>query len=117
MDDFSNWMKQESEKEREEYCRKAKNCYDCHYQDDCIEEDVLNALMNGERRRMMKNTFYQPLTPTFRSAIQESISQNMAELNTCQNTVYVSAQKTGLNILSYWIESLPDGYLIPMKRN
>lgn len=66
---------------------------------------------------MIENTFYKPLTPAFRVEIQNSIAQNMAELNTCQNTVYVSAQKTGLNVLSYLIETLPDGYLIPMKRN
>lgn len=65
----------------------------------------------------MEDTFYQPLTPTFRTEIQNSISQNMAELNTCQNTAYVVAQKTGLNILSNLIKSLPDGYPIPMKRN
>lgn len=65
----------------------------------------------------MYNEFYKPLTPAFRTEIQNSISQNMSELNTCQNTVYVSAQKTGLNMMSYFIDSSPDGYLIPMKRN
>lgn len=73
--------------------------------------------MIDERRNMIENTFYKPLTPAFRTEIQNSISQNMAELNTCEENVLVSAQKTGLNMLSYWIESLPDGYLIPMKRN
>ena len=65
----------------------------------------------------MDNEFYQPLTPAFRLKIQESISQNMAELNTCKENGLVSAQKTGLKVLSNLINSLPDGYPIPMKRN
>lgn len=65
----------------------------------------------------MHDTFYQPLTPAFRSKIQESITQNMAELNTCKENGLVSAQKTGLKVLSNLINSLPDGYPIPMKRN
>lgn len=44
MDHFSNWLEQEAEKEREECCCKATNCYDCPYQETCIEEDVLNGL-------------------------------------------------------------------------
>lgn len=65
----------------------------------------------------MANEFYKPLTPMFREKIQDSISQNMAELNTCQNNAFVSAQKTGLKVLSNLIKFLPDGYPIPMKRN
>lgn len=44
MDDFSNWLKQEAEKEREEYCHKAKSCSDCPYKEDCLYEEVLNSL-------------------------------------------------------------------------
>lgn len=65
----------------------------------------------------MKDTFYKPLTPAFRTEIQNGISQNMAELNTCKQNGLVSAQKTGLKVLSNLINSLPDGYPIPMKRN
>lgn len=66
---------------------------------------------------MIENTFYKPLTPTFRVEIQNSIAQNMAELNTCEQNGLVSAQKTGLEVLSNLINFLPDGYPIPMKRN
>ena len=59
---------------------------------------------------------YKPLTPTFRSEIQKSISSQMQELNTCQNNVLVSAQKAGLTALSNLINDLPDGYLIPIER-
>lgn len=65
----------------------------------------------------MCSEFYQPLTPAFRAEIQNSISQNMAELNTCKENGLVSAQKTGLKVLSNLINSLQDGYPIPMKRN
>lgn len=59
---------------------------------------------------------YKPLTPIFRSEIQESISSQIQELNTCQNNAFVSAQKVGLTALSSLINALPDGYPIPIER-
>ena len=59
---------------------------------------------------------YKLLTPIFRSEIQESISNQMHELNTCQNNAIVSAQKVGLIALSNLINALPDGYPIPIER-
>lgn len=59
---------------------------------------------------------YKPLTPMLRSEIQENISSQMQELNTCQNNAFVSMQKVGLTALSYIINNLPDGYPIPIKR-
>ncbi len=59
---------------------------------------------------------YKPLTPTFRSEIQESISSQIQELNTCQNNAFVSVQKVGLTALSNLISALPDGYPIPIER-
>jgi hypothetical protein len=59
---------------------------------------------------------YKPLTPIFRSEIQESISSQMQELNSCQNNAFVSAQKAGLTALSNLISALPDGYPIPIER-
>ena len=59
---------------------------------------------------------YKPLTPTFRSEIQKSISSQMQELNTCQDNAFVSAQKVGLTALSNLINALPDGYPVPIKR-
>lgn len=59
---------------------------------------------------------YKPLTPMFRSEIQESISSQMQELNTCEDNAFVSAQKVGLTALSNIINALPDGYPIPIER-
>ena len=59
---------------------------------------------------------YKPLAPIFRSEIQEGISSQMSELNTCQNNAFVSAQKVGLTALSNLINALPDGYPIPIER-
>lgn len=59
---------------------------------------------------------YKPLTPMFRSEIQEGINSQMSELNTCQNNAFVSAQKIGLTALSNLINALPDGYPIPIER-
>lgn len=63
---------------------------------------------------MMMNE-YKPLTPIYRSEIQESISSQMQELNTCQNNAFVSAQKVGLTALLNLINALPDGYPIPIE--
>lgn len=65
----------------------------------------------------MSDEYYQPLTPEFRSKVNSTINQNLAELNSCNNTVYVSAYKTAYGALRNIINALPDGYPIPMKRN
>ena len=59
---------------------------------------------------------YKPLTPIFRSEIQESINSQMQELNTCQDNAFVSAQRVGLTALSNLINALPNGYPIPIER-
>jgi hypothetical protein len=59
---------------------------------------------------------YKILTPVYRAEIQESIKDQMQELNTCQNNAFVSAQKVGLTALSSLINALPDGYPIPIER-
>lgn len=58
---------------------------------------------------------YKTLTPSYRAEIQESIKDQMQELNTCQNNAFVSAQKVGLIALSNLINALPDGYPIPIE--
>ena len=62
-------------------------------------------------------TDYKPLTPKFRSEILESINSQVNELNTCQENVFVSAQRVGLDALENLIKALPDGYPIPIERN
>lgn len=58
---------------------------------------------------------YKPLTPTFRSEIQKSISSQMQELTTCQDNAFVSAQRVGLSALQSIVNALPDGYPIPIE--
>lgn len=62
-------------------------------------------------------TEYKPLTPGLRSDILDSINSQVSELNTCQPTAFVAAQRVGLNALENLIRALPDGYPIPMKRS
>lgn len=59
---------------------------------------------------------YKTLTPEFRREINNSIDDNMRQLNTCQENVFVSAQRIGLDCLQKIINTLPDGYPIPMER-
>lgn len=61
-------------------------------------------------------TFYKPLTPAFRSDITTAIHKNMTELNTCQPNALVNIQKIGLIQLEKLINTLPDGYPIPLER-
>lgn len=63
----------------------------------------------------MSRTFYRPLTPDMRKQINDSIRSNIAELNTCQDNVYVRMQKAGYRALSNSINALPDGYPIPFR--
>ena len=56
-------------------------------------------------------TFYKPLTPAFRSDITAGIHKNMTELN-----ALVNIQKIGLIQLERLINTLPDGYPIPLER-
>ena len=56
----------------------------------------------------------KPLTPTFRKEINDSINEQLTELNKCQNTPYVSALRTGLKATKTLIHGLPDGFPIPI---
>lgn len=64
----------------------------------------------------MSTEFYKPLTPAFRIQINDSISKNIAELKTCEQNVLVNMQIQGQLALKNLIDSLPDGYLIPMRK-
>lgn len=60
-------------------------------------------------------TFYKPLTPHLRAEINDSIAREMRELESCQNTSFVQMYKTSYCAFQNLINSLPDGYPIPMK--
>lgn len=62
-------------------------------------------------------TNYKPLTPKLRNDILDSINSQISELNACQENVFVSAQRVGLDALQNLIKALPDGYPIPIERN
>lgn len=64
----------------------------------------------------MSTEFYKPLTPAFRIQINDSISKNIAELKTCEPNAFVRMQICGQQALRDLINSLPDGYLIPLKK-
>lgn len=61
-------------------------------------------------------TYYKPLAQELRRKILDSISSQMSELDTCQQTAFVSAQKVGMNALENLLRALPDGYPIPFER-
>lgn len=60
-------------------------------------------------------SYYKPLTPKLRNDILDSINSQISELNTCQPTAFVSAQKVGLSALENLFKALPDGYPMPLK--
>ena len=59
---------------------------------------------------------YKPLTPKLRDEIIARINAQRAELNTCQQTTFVSDQKMGLDALESLIRGLPDGYPILIEK-
>lgn len=59
-------------------------------------------------------TYYKPLTPKFREDIKQRITEHTAELNTCQQNEFIKLQKEYWRVFGNLIDSLPDGYLIPM---
>lgn len=60
--------------------------------------------------------YYKTLTSAFRAEIQEAVRKEMQELNTCEDTFFVRTRKDGLVAFSNLIDSLPDGYPIPMNK-
>lgn len=64
----------------------------------------------------MSDTFYKPLTPSLRQDINRSIDENIAELRKCRLNALVNMQIIGQEELRKFINALPDGYPLPMKR-
>lgn len=59
--------------------------------------------------------YYKPLTPNFRKEINDSIEKQMRELESCKETSFVNLYKNSFQALSWLINSLPDGYPMPME--
>ena len=62
------------------------------------------------------NVYFKTLTPAFREEIKEAVRKEMQELNTCEDTYFVRTRKDGLVAFLRLIDSLPDGYPIPMNK-
>ena len=61
-------------------------------------------------------SYYKPLTPKLRNDILDSINSQISELNTCQPTAFVAAQKVGMDARENLFRELSDGYPIPFER-
>lgn len=62
------------------------------------------------------SNYYKPLTPSFRREINEGIDAQIAELETCKQNVLVQQRITYYEALRNFIESLPDGFLMPITK-
>lgn len=60
--------------------------------------------------------YFKTLTPAFREEIKQAVGKEMQELNTCEDTFFVRTRKDGLVAFLNLIDSLPDGYPIPMNK-
>lgn len=59
---------------------------------------------------------YKILTPDFRREINNSIEKQLAELATCSDNAFTKCQKMALNITRNYINALPDGFPVPVRR-
>ena len=64
----------------------------------------------------MMEVFYKPLTPDFRRQIIDSINRNISELRTCEPNILVQEQITSYQTVKMLINGLPDGCLMPMRK-
>jgi len=60
--------------------------------------------------------YYEPLTPELRQGINETIEKELGKLNTCKPTAFVAERRVGLRTTKNLINSLPDGYPVPIAR-
>lgn len=59
---------------------------------------------------------YKPLTPSFRTKIDDALNQQIEELKTCEPNALVMAQISALQAEKRLIHGLPDGYPIPIRK-
>ena len=60
--------------------------------------------------------YYKPLTPKLRRKVLDATNSQISELNMCQQTAFVSAEKERLSVIKIIFNTLPDGYPIPFER-
>ena len=68
------------------------------------------------RRACTERTEYIPLTPDIRAAVNDAINQRLAVLDTCESTPWVNLSRTANEVTRHVINTLPDGYLMPVTR-
>ena len=59
---------------------------------------------------------YRILTPRFREEINQDFDNTIKELRECKPNVLVTAQIEGLKMWKRYIDSLPDGVQIPVRK-
>ena len=59
---------------------------------------------------------YKPLTPSFRTEIDDAFDHQIKELKTCEPNALVMAQISALQAYKRIIHGLPDGYPIPIRK-
>lgn len=61
-------------------------------------------------------TEFKPLTPSFRQEINIGFDKTISELQSCEPNGLVNAQIEGLRMAQRFIDKLPDGYLMPIRK-
>lgn len=59
---------------------------------------------------------YKPLTPSFRTEIDDAFDRQVEELKTCKPNALVMVQISALQEYKRLIHGLPDGYSIPIRK-
>lgn len=59
---------------------------------------------------------YKILTPSFRAEIDKGFNDSIAELQSCEQNSLVRMQIEGLKMWKRYIDGLPDGVPLPVKR-
>ena len=59
---------------------------------------------------------YKPLTPSFRQDINNGFNNQIAELQTCKQNALVVTQIEVLKSYQRLINGLPDGFLMPVRK-
>lgn len=59
---------------------------------------------------------WRVLTPAFRQDINKGFDETIAELQTCEQNGLVNAQIEGLKIARQYINSLPDGCQVQVRK-
>lgn len=59
---------------------------------------------------------YKPLTPSFRTQIEDGFDRQIEELKNCEPNALTIAQINALQISKELIHRLPDGYPMPIRK-